>query len=176
MADRRLLIWTLASFHAAGFTLGFVLPAYVSGGLSDVLPEFGTVPGFLGYGYIWVLSYLATRWVLTEEVSEDVFEETPAGSLKSVLLRGSAAGGLVGMATLLGPLLLVAVPASVTGGNLTALAFITAVGSGVAVVVGAAIGLVFTLLDVAAVRIAGRVAPEETESPPVESELVGETD
>lgn len=167
MADRRLLVWTLASFHAAGLTLGFVLPAYVSGGLSDALPEVGTVPGILGYGYLWGLSYLATRWVLVEEV----LDATLAGALSPALLRGTAGGALVGLATLLGPLLLVALPALVTGGgNPVSFALIAAIGSGVAVVVGAVVGLVFALLDVAAVRVAGRLVAAESGSGPVPSE------
>ena len=154
MADRRLLVWALASFHVAGLTLGFVLPTYVSGGLSDVLPEFGTVPGFVGYAYLWLLSYLATQWVLTEAVLED----TLAGALRPVLLRGSAAGGLVGLGAFLGPLVLVAVLDLVTGGGpLTAFALIAAIGSGAATLIGVAFGLVFTLLDLAAVRVAGRI-------------------
>lgn len=157
MADRRLVVWTLASFHTVGFTLAFVTPAYASGGLSDALPNFGTLPGVLGYGYLWGLSYLATRWVLTE----DVLAETVAGSPGSVLVRGSVAGGFVGMATLLGPLLLVTVPDLVTGGgNATSLLLITAIGAGVATVVGLLVGLLFTLLDVAAVRVAGSLVPE----------------
>ena len=155
--DRRLLVWTLASFHAAGFTLGFVVPAYASGGLSDVLPGFGTLPGVVGYAYLWGLSYLATRWVLTE----DVLAETLDGRVSSVLVRGSGSGGLVGMAALLGPLLLVSVPDLVIGdGDPTSFVLIVAIGSGVAVVVGAAVGLVFTVLDVAAVRAARALVAE----------------
>jgi len=156
MADRRLLVWTLASFHVAGLTIGFVLPAYASGGLSDVLPAFGTVPGLLGYAYLWVLSYLATRWVLTEET----LDETLDGALQPVILRGSAAGGLVGLATLLGPLLLVSIPDLVmNGADPTSVVLILAIGSGVATVVGVAFGLVFTLLDLAALRLAGLAVP-----------------
>jgi|GEM_PF-3214662 len=156
-ADRRLLVWTLASFHVAGLTVGFALPAYASGGLSDVLPEFGTVLGFLGYAYLWVLSFLATRWVLTDEV----LEATLVGAVRPVILRGSAGGGLVGLATLLGPLLLLTIQDLLSGpSNPAGIALIVAIGSGIATVVGVAFGLVFTLLDLTAVRIAGLVVPD----------------
>ncbi|MCU4799988.1 hypothetical protein OB920_06350 [Halobacteria archaeon HArc-gm2] len=180
-ADRRLLVWTLASFHVAGLTVGFVLPAYASGGLSDVLPEFGTVLGFLGYAYLWVLSFLATRWVLTDEV----LEATLVGAVRPVILRGSAGGGLVGLATLLGPLLLLTIQDLLSGpSNPAGIALILAIGSGIATVVGLAFGLVFTLLDLTAVRIAGRAVPdgagteqtktEATVKSPADSESVGE--
>jgi hypothetical protein len=157
-ADRRLLVWTLASFHAAGLTVGFVIPSYASGGLSDVLPEFGTVPGIVGYAYLWALSYLATRWVLTEET----LDATLSGSLRAALLRGTAGGALVGIATLLGPLLVVSIADLIRGGgDPTSVALVLAIGSGVAAVVGAAFGLAFTLIDVAAVRVAGLVVPDE---------------
>lgn len=173
MADLRLLVWTLASFHVAGLTLGFVIPAYLSGGLSDVLPAFGTVPGLLGYGYLWVLSFLATRWALTDEV----LDATLAGALRPVVLRGTVGGGLVGLAALLGPLLLVSIPDLVTGGGeLTSFVLIGALGSGIAVVVGAAFGLAFTLIDLVAVRLSDYlVAPNAPEPAPSESDPVRET-
>jgi DNA primase small subunit len=97
MANRRLLVWTLASFHVAGLTIGFVLPAYASGGLSDVLPEFGTIPGLLGYAYLWMLSFLATRWVLTEDVLETesapIDEPVTTDTNRLIRLPGSLHGG-----------------------------------------------------------------------------------
>ncbi len=168
MADRRLLVWALASFHAAGFTLGVVLPAYVSGGLSDVLPAFGTLPGFLGYGYLWGLSYLATRWALAgDALADEALEETLSGSVRSVLLRGIAAGGLVGMAALLGPLLLVSIPDLMTGsGDPTSFVLILAIGLGVSGVVGAAVGLVLAAVDLVAFRAAGALRPDGDSGPP----------
>lgn len=148
MADRRLLVWTFASFHAAGVTLAVVALGHAGDALSGTLPQFGTLPGFLGYAYLWGLSALATRWVLTADVLEAVLD----GPLRTVLLRGTAAGGLVGLAALLGPLALVAIPDLVAGGgNPTAFALIGAVGGGIATVVGCVVGLAFALLDVAAV-------------------------
>lgn len=162
-ADRRLLVWTLASFHVAGLTIGFVLPAYVSGGLSDVLPEFGTVLGFLGYAYLWVLSFLATRWVLTDEV----LDATLAGAVRPVILRGSAGGGLVGLGTFLGPAVVYSVPAILQGnGTAGGFAFIAGFGSAIAIAVGVVFGLVFTLLDLAAVRVAGLAIPTGSGSAP----------
>lgn len=175
MGDRRLLVWTLASFHVAGLTLAVVLPAYVSGGLSDVLPEVGTTVGILGYAYLWVLSYLATRWVLTADVFEQVVRKHSAGSLTTVLLRGSAAGGLVGIALLLGPVLLIAIEDLTTGGEVAPLALVAAIGAGVAAVVGVLFGLVFTVLDVGALRVAALfVGPDDTASAAVDSGPVGE--
>ncbi|SFR99311.1 hypothetical protein SAMN05216559_2187 [Halomicrobium zhouii] len=171
--DRRLLVWTLASFHVAGLTIGFVIPAYASGGLSDVLPEFGTIPGVLGYAYLWVLSWLATRWVLTDEV----FEATLAGAVRPVILRGSAGGGLVGLGTLVGPLLLLSLPDLVTGSaDLTSVVLIFAIGAGIATAVGVAFGLVFTLLDLAAVRVAAVAVPDGSGSDPIAADATPESD
>ncbi|WP_226021980.1 hypothetical protein [Halomicrobium salinisoli] len=156
MADRRLLVWTVASFHAAGLTLAFVALAHAGGALSDLLAGLGTLAGFAGYGYLWALSYLATRWVLDDETVAAATD----GAVRSAVLRGTVGGSLVGLGALLGPLLLVVVPDLVAGSaNPGSIALVALIGSGVALAVGAVVGLAFALLDLAALRIVGRITP-----------------
>lgn len=156
MADRRLVVWTVASFHAAGLTLAVVALAHADGALAGLLGGLGTLAGFAGYAYLWALSYLATRWVL----DGDVLAAATDGAVRPALLRGTVGGALVGLAALLGPLLLLgAYNLATRGVALESAALVTLYGSAFALAVGAAVGLAFALLDLAALRVAGRITP-----------------
>lgn len=116
-----------------------------------------------------------TRRALLRFSGPAVVQRQAAGSLKTVLLRESAAGSLVGVALLLGALVPVAIEELATGVELAPLALAGAFGAGVTVLVGLVFGLVFTLLDVGALRILGLfVGPETTDSNMVDSGAVGE--
>jgi len=93
-----------------------------------------------------------------------------------VILRGSAAGGLVGLGTFLGPVILLAIQDLLSGpSNPAGIALIAAIGSAIAIAVGVAFGLVFTLLDLARSKVAGFAVPNGGDPDPATNEAAAES-
>jgi hypothetical protein len=152
-AGRTLTAWALATFDLTLVVLLAVLAAHASGALGDLLGGLNTVLGVALFAYLWVLVSLAVRWALA------------AGSigetrLRTLALRGLAAGAATGVAFLLGVVLVAVVPRVVTT-RLEPLsaALITLFGVAFAAPIGALLGLSVGLLDVALYRIAGYAVP-----------------
>ena len=145
--------WTVATFDVVVFGLLAVLAGHASGALGDVLPDVGTVPGILTFGYLWVLVFLAMRWVL----GEDGLSWGEDRSLGRLLARGVAGGSFVGTAFVAGSGLAAGLVGLASGVSAATVAFVVLFGAVGGAIGGALVGLVFGLLDVLLARSADAV-------------------
>ena len=156
MADRpfrsrpSLEAWTLATFDVVAFGLVGVLGGHASGTLVEVLPDIGTVPGILVFGYLWALVLLAMRWVL----ADGGLSRTEGRSLARLLARGVAGAALVGAAFVGGLGLVGGLVGLRSGIEPLSVALLTLFGTVGGALGGALVGLVFGLLDVGFARAA----------------------
>jgi hypothetical protein len=153
----RPLLVVLATFHLLALTLAALVPAYVSGGLSDALPSLGTLPGLVLFALLWGLTLVATGWALsTDPLGPDLVVDR-----SRILLRGSVAGALVGMSTV-GALILVALGQSLLeGGGVQAgsAILVGVIALAVGAVVGLVVGIGLAVLDLLVVAVVRRVVP-----------------
>lgn len=148
-----LTVWTLATANTLLFVLALVLPGYASGGLSDVLPNLNTALGVGISLYLWLLVWATTRWLLDRV-------EPAEASLARLALWGGACGALDGIVFLVGIVLVVGLPtALVTSLELLSVALIAAIGTPIAAVVGAMVGLAALGIDLGLLWAAERVTP-----------------
>ena len=152
-AERRLETWTVATFDVIAFGLVGVLAGHASGALGDVLPGLGTVPGILAFGYLWVLTLVATRWVL----AEGGLSRTESRPLGRLLARGVAGAALVGAAFVGGIGLVGGLITLRSGIEPLSVALLTLFGAVGGALGGAVVGLVLGLLDVGFARAADAV-------------------
>lgn len=155
-----LLTVSLATFDVTAFVLLAVLAGHASSALSELISGLNTVVGVLVFAYLWALVLVVMRWALGQVSFED-------SSLGTLTLHAFGAGGLVGLAFLLGIVVVGTLPAVLTG-NLEVLSFvlIAAIGGGIATVVGGIVGLLFGLVDLLAYRAAGRLlSPTDATTP-----------
>lgn len=148
MGERDLETWAIATFDASLFVLVGALTAHENGILADALADLSTVVGIALFLYLWALAALAVRWVLAN---------APPGEsrLRTLLAYGAAGGSAAGIVFLLGLVVGAAGP-SLVAGEIEPLSFalIAAIGTVLAAVVGAVVGLAAALLDAAVYRIA----------------------
>lgn len=157
--------WTLATFDVVLFVLLVVLSTHASGALGGLLSGLNTVIGIVVFCYLWVLVVLAVRWVLADAPLDET-------RVRTLAVRGMAAGAVVGIVFLLGTFLVAVVPQLLTNPiEAISLVLIPAIGSIVAAVVGSVVGLVAALVNVAVYRIAASLVP-----PPRDSERTADTD
>lgn len=150
-------VWLVATFNLVAFALPLVILGHASGALSDALPGFGTLPGLLGFGYLWLLVWLSTRWVF----AEGGLERTSAGETGRLLVRGTAGGALVGAGFVAGLAVAIAVMNLLDGMvDVTAFVFLLLLGAAAGGVVGLVVGLLFGLVDVALYRASAALSPD----------------
>ncbi|POG54890.1 magnesium transporter [Haloferax marisrubri] len=162
MADAaagRFEAWVVSTFNLVALSLVGLLAAHASGALEGELAGFGTIPGVAVFAYLWLLTAAATRWALADGGLEDL--RSGLRGLWRLVLRGFAAGALIGGAFLLGVLL---VGAILNGAPLLSLAFIALIGVAAASVVGGVIGGLSVVLDAGCYWVAGRLVGRWTES------------
>ncbi|WP_313696157.1 hypothetical protein [Halorarum halobium] len=150
-------VWLVATFNLVAFALPLLILGHASGGLADVLPQFGTLPGLAGFGYLWLLLWLSTRWVF----AEGGLVRSEAGETGRLLLRGTLGGALVGMGFVVGIALVIAAVNVVVDGmvDVAASAFLLLIGAAGGAIVGLAVGLLFGLVDVVCYRLSGALVP-----------------
>ncbi|WP_058827281.1 hypothetical protein [Haloferax sp. Q22] len=151
--------WIVSSFNLVALSLVGLLPAHASGALEGELAGFGTAQGVAVFAYLWLLTAAATRWALADGGLEDL--RNGLRGLWRLVLRGFAAGALIGAAFLFGLLLVGAV---LNGATLVSLAFIALIGVAAASVVGGVIGGLSVVLDAGCYWAAGRLVGRWTES------------
>jgi len=154
-----LTAWTLATTNSVCFVLALLIPSYASGGLSDVLPTLGTVAGLAVFAYLWLVVWATTRWLL------DRVDPATASS-------GRLAVWALGLGALDGIVFLVAIvlgagvaTALVTSLELGSVALIALIGTPIAAIVGAVVGISAMVLDLALLRAAGAVVPSTSRRP-----------
>lgn len=148
-----LIAWSLGAFHAATLVAVLVALGHTAGALGDLLGGLNTVVGLALYLLLWGLSWGATRAVLAR-VPPAVIE---TGGTGAAVAWGALGGAGAGAAFLVGLVLVAVAPAILGSGEPLAVVFILSIGATAAAVVGAAVGGLFALLDVALFRLAGRV-------------------
>jgi hypothetical protein len=158
-AGQRLITWTVATTNTILFVLAILLPAYASGGLSDVLPTLNTAVGVGIFLYLWALVYATTRW-LFERI------DPTADSARRLVLWAAAAGAVDGVAFLVGVVLVLGVPTALTTSlQLLSVALIALFGTPIAAVIGAVVGISATILDRGLLWAASRVTPRRRDRP-----------
>lgn len=143
----------IATFDTVAFVLILVVAAHATGSLADVLASLDTAIGVVIFVYLWVVVVLGIQWALAPiSLAES--------RIRTVVARGVSGGGLVGAAFLLGIVLVAATPLVVTGDLPPySLLLIVLIGAAISIAVGALVGLLASLLDVALYRLAGRLLP-----------------
>ncbi|MFC4359565.1 hypothetical protein ACFO0N_16605 [Halobium salinum] len=153
----RLRDWALATLHTTLFVLLPLLAAFAvsaPGRIGDVLGGLDTSLGLALFAYLWLVLWLATRRALAAATAGSL---TSRSALRAGLVWGAVAG--VGF---VGPLLLLSgLAVFVTSGNVFFLLVVAGVGSLVATVVGAVLGLVFAAVDFGLLAVARRLAGVE---------------
>lgn len=161
-----LLVWGLATFHAAFFVLVAVYLFYLSGQLGDALSGLNT---FIGFG-IFFLLWLTTWWT-AQSLVRSLAGRRSSGirDMAAVLGYGAGWGAANGALFLLGLLpvgLIVIIADFVGAGKPEQLASIIIVGpvftifaTAVAAVVGLVVGLLFGVIDAVALLAARGLAP-----------------
>ncbi|MGH2377902.1 MAG: hypothetical protein ACRDGT_05445 [Candidatus Limnocylindria bacterium] len=147
-----LLVWALATFHAALFMLVALLFLYWQDVLRNVLPNLNTAVGLGLFVLLWAITWWTTSRAVGETEGDNRLVSAAAlwGGLNGVLFLLVAGGGVA------------IVGAVTTGtGSLEAAAFTTiflGIGSLFAFVIGAVVGTVFGWIDLALLRLARRLA------------------
>lgn len=161
MAEAETLeVWTVSTFNVVAFGLLGVVAGHLSGEMANLLRGLSTLEGVLVFGYLWVLASVATRWAF----ADGGLERVQAGELRSLVVRGFLAGGLIGGGFLVGVALAGALVNVVVGSwavrldGLLPFVFIVVVVGGVAALVGGVVGVVFVLVDVVLYRVSQYVA------------------
>lgn len=153
----RLETWALATFDVVTFGLVLVLVGHSTGGLADVLPEFGTLSGFAVFGYLWALVVVATRTGLPAGGLDTVRTEGVTGVLKGGIL----AGLITGTGFVLGVVLVVGLPLVVfDGAEPGAVLLLGGAGTGAGGVVGGLLGAIFATLNVVLYVTARALVPD----------------
>ncbi|SFR40993.1 hypothetical protein SAMN04487947_1079 [Halogeometricum rufum] len=148
--------WVVATFDLVALSLLVLVAAHASGFLAGALSGFGTLPGLLVFGYLWTLVVVGVRWVL----SAGGLDTFASRRRRARLVRGVAGGAFVGSAFVLGTVLVGGGVAAVADPELVAtVLFVAGVGTAVAAVVGAVVGLVSTGVNLLLFRVSGWVVP-----------------
>lgn len=155
----RLIAWSLGAFHAATLVAVLVALGHANGSLGNLLDGLNTVVGLALYLLLWVLSWRASHGVLAR-VPPAKLERGGAGA---ALNWGLAGGAFSGMAFFVVIALVAIAPAILQTGEPLSFGIILFIGLGVAGIVGAFVGGLFALLDVALFRVAGRLGGSDPE-------------
>lgn len=154
-----LLAWCLGTLDVVLLVVVAVLGLHATSALADLLAGLNTLVGVVAFLLLWALFVVAVGWVLADASLTE-------SSLWTLAIRGVAAGGVSGIATVLAVLGVAAVPAAVTGDiGLRTVLFLTLIGVGVGGIVGSVLGLLFGLVDLALFRAAGPLVPTGREAP-----------
>lgn len=146
MDGGQLLVWGLASFHAALLVALAVGVLYATEAAGDVLAGLDTWIGVLAYFYLWGVTVWTNR-ALFERVEGDLVTERPGSG--ALLAEAMKWGGLAGLLVFL-PVLVVGIVFFVGAGGLEAVPFLllaAVIGTVVSVGIGVVAGVVFALLD-----------------------------
>lgn len=154
-----LLEWALGSFHAATLLVVPLLLIHLDDGLSGALAGGGTLVGAGLYLALLASTVVTVRAILAPSALEE--RRGLRGTVHTVGwgLAGGAVNGIVFLLVVLAGAflaLLLTRPAEVAG-----LPVVAVLGIPAAAVVGVALGLVFVVVDLVALRVARALAPPD---------------
>lgn len=149
----RLVAWSLGAFHAATLVGVLVALGHTAGVLGGLLADLNTLAGLALYILLWLLSWRATRAVLSRVPPATI--ET--GATGEAIAWGAVGGAGTGVVFLIGIVLVAVAPVILRGGDVLSVGFILLVGGIAAATVGAVVGGLFAVLDIAFFRLAARV-------------------
>lgn len=146
-----LVPWALGSLHATLFLGAFVLTFHLLGTAGAILGVLDTLRGFALFAALWLVSLWSARRALAQL--------PPDAHGTYIVGRGAFWGGVTGVGFLLALVGLVLVPGVVEEGVqlLPFLVIFAGIGSLAAFLVGALVGVVLALLDVALFALATRI-------------------
>lgn len=161
VCDDPLVVWALSSFHTAALVALLVVGLYLAGPLGDLLSGLDTVVGLALYLGLWVATWWTNRRAF--RAIADAGSDAESVSSSVVVGTGGKWAGVDGVA-FLWMLLFAAVfpPSSVTLAGVAYFLAIGGIASLLAFAVGAVIGSLFALLDLALFRAAGVLGPKLT--------------
>ncbi|WP_132061363.1 hypothetical protein [Halorussus amylolyticus] len=152
MDDDPLVVWSLATFHAALLVVLLVVGLYPSGLLGWVLSGLDTSVGIALYLCLWASTWWTNRQCLSE-LGEDA-------SLLAVVGLGGKWGGVNGVVFFWVLFAVAVAPAfGLRAAVIPSLLVFLGIGTVLALGIGGFVGCVFAALDTAAFRIADRLAP-----------------
>ncbi|WP_135825685.1 hypothetical protein [Halorussus ruber] len=158
VGDDPLVVWALASFHTAALVALLVAALYLAGPLGDLLSALDTAVGLTLYLGLWA----ATWWTNRRAFRAIADAGTDSASVRASVVVGTAGkwAGVDGV-LFLWMLLFAAVfpPSTVTIAGVAYYLAFGGVGSLLAFVVGAIVGCLFALLDLALFRVARGLGP-----------------
>ncbi|WP_435067983.1 hypothetical protein [Haloplanus sp. C73] len=144
MADDSLLAWVLAAFHTATLLVPGLALLYAVGALGSLLQGVHTATGFVLYLSLWGLGWWTTkRWLAA----------TPLAVERETLTAAATWGAVTGV----GFLFVILAVVAVTLRELLFVAVLALVGTPVAALVGAVLGVAFALLDTLLVGLGTRL-------------------
>lgn len=159
-SDLDLLVWALATFHAAVLVLALVLIVYRAGSLAGALHNVGTLPGVALFAALWI----ATCWTTGRAVRSSDWMPEMAPPVGSLLQRGAGWGGINGIIFFLCLDTTIALSALAAGrlpNVATSIAFFlgtSVVGSIPAFLVGGAVGMIFASVDIVVLEVVRRIS------------------
>lgn len=168
VGEDSLVVWALASFHAAALTVVPLAMLYLDGAVGDLLAGLETSVGLGLYLALWGLTWWTTRNVLRElrEYPEDE-ENADDASFTAVALVGGKWGGVNGTVffwVLLAGFAALNLPTEL-GRALGAVPFLLVaggVGTVLALGIGGIVGVLFASLDLALVWVARALVPGDS--------------
>ncbi len=153
----KLVMWSLATFHATAFVLAIVLFAYSRNALGAGLSGLNTFVGLGLFLALWATTYVTTSRAL--KGLDLIGSARDRGSYPRRALRWGAVNGMSFLA-ILGVVALVAAisntqPGQVASGILFPALFIAPIALIVSAAVGGAVGALFGIVDLGLFAIAG---------------------
>jgi hypothetical protein len=159
-------VWGLATFHATVFVVILIMVLYKARGLSSGLQALNTALGLVLFGMLWLTTWWttrevvrATRWIGRWSWSS-TWRTSPCGHVAPLqwLGLGMLWGGVNGVLFVTGAGIVVVLALLPVGGGgllLAVVAIHVLLPLAVAFVVGAVVGLVLAVVDLAVLKTAG---------------------
>lgn len=148
-APPALVTWSLGTFHVAILTVVAVLALQRSGVIGGALSGLDTAIGLGLYLFLWAITWWTTRRGL-----RTAWRDGRGPTWKNGLASALVWGGVTGIVFFDGLFVVVFVTAVAEGASVLATLGIGLIGAFVAMLVGAVVGGVLGLLDIALLRIA----------------------
>ena len=161
--------WGLATFHAVTTVVALLVAIYTQGNLGQLLGGLNTFLGFYLFGALWLTSWLCTARAVRNVLRAAGVAAPPGAVLVRTIGEGVLWGGVNGVLFLLSlfalslvslvqswPVVTTNLPevAAALRASLAGFGLFLVIGVVFAYFLGAAIGLIFALIDLALLRLA----------------------